>query len=223
MRESRPIRHLILMMKAPEPGRVKTRLALDLGSERATAYYRRFVELLVRRVLDAPEQSWQSFVVFDPPDALQAIQSWLQPLAKAPLRFEAQAGGDLGDRLAAAFGRAFEEGATAVLALGTDCLELDADEIEACFTDLESRDIVLGEAFDGGYWCVGMSAPHLGLFDAMPWSQPNLAEATRERARSRGWSLAERAVRLDVDDRKDLDRLPDALKAELGIPKSKDQ
>lgn len=218
-----PDRRLLLMMKAPEPGRVKTRLAAEIGPELATRYYRRFVEFLVRGILAAPLRSWRSIVVFDPPEARSSIESWLRQLAPFGLSFEIQSSGDLGERLTDAFRSAFSDGATAVVAIGTDCLDLTPEEIEACFSALETHEAVMGEAEDGGYWIIGLSGPYLALFEGMPWSRPDLAEATRLRAQARGWRLAERDVRMDVDRRADLDRLPRFLKNEIGLAGMADQ
>lgn len=208
------------MMKAPEPGRVKTRLAAEIGPTLATACYCRFVEFLVRRILACPARSWHSHVVYDPPEARSRIESWLNPLAPGALTYESQIPGDLGERLSAAFERRFEAGATSVLAIGTDCLELSAGDIETAFQALTTHEVVMGPAEDGGYWCIGLSVPHLDLFEAMPWSGPTLAEATRRRARERDWRLAELPARMDVDHRDDLERLPAALREEIGLPES---
>lgn len=202
---------VIFMMKAPREGEVKTRLAAEIGDANATALYRRFVEFLCERLFSDAGASWETVIACAPAAAVDEIREWLAPRAHAGVRFEPQAEGDLGFRLERQFAEAFDEGAPAVLALGTDCLEVTADEIEDCFGDLESRDLVLGEAFDGGYWCIGMAAPHFELFRKMPWSQANLCARTREKARTLGIRIAERARRLDVDEKSDLKRLPPEL------------
>lgn len=205
------------MMKAPIPGRVKTRLASEIGTAEATRLYRCFVESLVTALFAETGGRWQSAIVFDPPDERARIESWLRPLASRRTIFLPQAPGDLGARLRGAFEAAFSSGAPAAVALGTDCLEVTSDEIEACFAALRSHPVVLGEAFDGGYWTIGMNARHFALLEDMPWSMPDLADATRRKARSLNLRIAERPHKLDVDRRADLERLPPALRSRWGI------
>jgi uncharacterized protein len=214
---SRPRPRLILMMKAPRPGRVKTRLAAEIGAETAVELYRRFVEFLARRLLSDPGRPWQPVVAFDPPEAGPAVEAWLRPLVAPDTIFHPQREGDLGERLRDVFVEAFEAGAPAVLAIGTDCLEITPAEIESCLADLRTPGVVMGEACDGGYWIIGMARPWLELFEEMPWSGVDLAEATRRKAASGGIRLIERAVRLDVDRLSDLERLPEAILQELDI------
>jgi uncharacterized protein len=208
---------LILMLKAARPGHVKTRLAAEIGTATATDIYRRFVDYLVRRLFADPDSSWQPVVAFDPPGQAASIEAWLRPMVAAGTIFHPQRGGNLGERLRDVFRNAFDSGAPAVLAIGTDCLEIDSDEIESCLADLRSPGVVMGPARDGGYWLVGMSHPWLNLFEDMPWSGPDLAEATRRKAAGLGIRLVERAVRLDVDHLDDLKGLPNSILSELKI------
>jgi uncharacterized protein len=211
---------LVLMMKAPRPGFVKTRLADEIGAESAVNLYRRFVELLVRRLFADPARPWQAVIAFDPPEERPLVEGWLSPLVAPGAVFLPQSDGDLGDRLRAAFSAAFDAGAPAVLALGADCLEIEPQEIESCFRDLRSTGVLMGPAHDGGYWSIGMSEPRFELFEDMPWSGPGLAEATRRKARELGLRMVERAVRMDIDQLDDLRRLPAPILVELNLDPS---
>jgi hypothetical protein len=204
------------MMKAPTPGRVKTRLAATLGAERAAELYRRFVEHLARTLLADPERPWRPVVAFDPPSAESELRAWLAPICSPQTLFMPQAEGDLGARLRSAFARAFAAGAPSALAIGADCLEIAPDEIAAAFDALRSADVALGPTADGGYWTIGLSAPRLEIFDDMPWSQPSLAEATRRRAGELGLQVSERPRKSDIDEEGDLARLPQAVKRVVG-------
>jgi len=210
-------RCLILMMKAPTPGRVKTRLAKTIGPEAAARLYRAFVERLARELLAAPGRSWTPAVAFDPPEAEAALQAWLRPILPPEVAFWPQGPGDLGDRLRGAFERAFAAGARAVLALGADCLEITPEELQAGFGALEKFPVLLGPAEDGGYWTLGLAGPYYDLLRDMPWSSPDLAESTRRRARQLDLPLAELPPKRDVDEAEDLERLPEALKRLIGL------
>lgn len=217
MNPNQPKPWLVLMMKAPRAGAVKTRLGAEIGMERAAAIHRAFVERLVRSPLSAPARAWTPVIAFDPPDGANGIQDWLRPIAAKDTVWVPQSPGDLGARLEAVFGAGFAADAPAVAAIGADCLDISADEIAAAFAALRRAPIVMGPAEDGGYWLIALGKPHYEIFRGMPWSQPTLADATRALAASRGWPIAELATKFDVDTRADLLRLDAGLRHSIGI------
>lgn len=208
---------LVLVMKAPERGKVKTRLAADIGDGPAESVYRKMVETIVARVLFDPGRGWKPVIAYTPGDKLAAIERWLRPLTGEGVCYIAQPEGDLGNRLEAIFSEGIEAGAPGVVAIGADCVQLTAADIHKCFDDLVSAPIVLGETLDGGYWMIGMSGPHLELFRDMPWSTPTLAEQTRRRAHGLGLKIVEQPRYFDIDTKADLDRLSSDLRAEIGL------
>lgn len=208
---------LILMIKASDPGRVKTRLAVGVGTEEAVRIYRRCVEYLVGILMSAESNPWQPVVVYSPREREKEIRKWLSPLCHDGVLYRPQVEGDLGERLAASFSEAFATGAPAALALGADCVELEPREIEAALEELKSHDVVIGEAHDGGYWTIGLSSLQRDLFVAMPWSEPGLAEATREAAARLGLSLAQMPKKRDIDTVEDLRKLTPEVRLRLGI------
>lgn len=210
-------RFLVLMMKAPVPGKVKTRLAAEIGPERATALYRKFVEHLIGALFAPADRTWRPVIAYSPADSGDAVRDWLGPLVPRETLFLPQPEGDLGARLERVFADGFDAGADSVIAIGADCLDIDATEIRSCFDALADAPVVMGEALDGGYWLIGMSGRHFELFESMPWSTSRLAEATRERARQLNLKIAERAKKSDVDTKADLDGLGARLKQKLGI------
>src|SRR5262245_2070663 len=114
-------RTLLLFVKCPEPGKVKTRLAAEIGKQEASDAYRQLTETVCASMPIDVEQ----VVMFDPPEQRAAIEAWLSE--KLPMaRFEPQSAGDLGRRLTAAFDQAFDGGAQQVAAIGSDCVELSA-------------------------------------------------------------------------------------------------
>src|ERR1041384_6629450 len=131
---------LLVFVKAPRPGSVKTRLAKDVGAEPACAAYRQIAGALFDRLrgLDAVE------LCYSPADAGTEIQSWMRDgWAAAP-----QGGGGLGRRLHAAFDRAFSGGAARVVVIGSDCPGVTATDIREAWEGLKTRDVVLGPATD---------------------------------------------------------------------------
>jgi rSAM/selenodomain-associated transferase 1 len=172
---------LIVFLKAPRPGAVKTRLAEALGAEAACAAYRQLVQTLLRRlaVLSNVE------LCFTPDDAAAEINPWAhQTWSLVP-----QGDGDLGRRLQRASTRAFTGGAQRVVIIGSDCPEVSATDIEAAWSALRTHDVVLGPATDGGYWLVGLRRAQPDLFTRISWSTGAVLRETFDRARAASLSV----------------------------------
>jgi glycosyltransferase A (GT-A) superfamily protein (DUF2064 family) len=101
-----------------------------------------------------------------------------------------------------------------VIAIDADSPHLPAAVLEAAFAALDGSDLVVGPTEDGGYYLVGASAAHPGLFDAAPLGTSSACDALCEGARSRGLSVAVARVWYDVDVAADLLRLAAELRAE---------
>lgn len=183
---------VLLFLKVPEPGRVKTRLAAELGEAEAVAIYRRLAE----RQLAAVPAEWPVQIHFAPVDGEAAMVAWL---GRAPGRsFRPQADGGLGERLARATEQAFAEGAQAVLLIGGDCPGLDEPLLCQAARVLADHDAVLGPAQDGGYYLLGLKGAG-DVFADVRWSTAVVAEQTRAHLRRHGWCWAELPVLRDVD------------------------
>lgn len=195
-------RAVIIFAKAPVPGRVKTRLAADLGTERATDIYR---ELGYRTVEALAPGPWVTTVYVDPPDAhsIDAVTAWLG----ADVRYRGQTSGDLGERMRSAIDDELRC-ADAVCVVGTDIPGLDEATLRRAFGALDTHDVVIGPATDGGYYLIGMSRTRPELFEAIPWSTARVLERTLRRANAMGLSVAILDPRTDVDT---VDDVPPAL------------
>lgn len=190
-------RVLLVFAKAPRPGRVKTRLAADVGAEEATRIYRSLGSTVVDAVRRGP---WTTVICHAPADAREAMEAWL---GTEGLRFRPQSDGDLGRRMEEAVAEAFDGGAASVCVVGTDAPGVGAGLVARAFEALEDADVVLGPARDGGYWLVGMDRPRPELFRRVPWSTPRVLEITRTRIRRA--SLLEHLLPVLAD----VDRLDD--------------
>ena len=187
---------LVLMLKAPAAGAVKTRLASSVGAERATDIYRALAE----RQLRALPANWPVVVCFDPPAAEAAMRAWLAPLRAAGMTFTAQAVGDLGERLIAATAEAFRAGAESVILIGGDCPYLGQVQFDQAAKVLSAGRVALGPARDGGYYLIGLRRPEPALFTGIAWSSPQVLEQTRARCAVAGLRVRELAELEDVDD-----------------------
>lgn len=186
------------MLKAPVPGRVKTRLAREIGPEPAARAYRALVE---HQWQNLPRSS-PARVCYDPPDALPMMQAWLgQEPTYAP-----QAEGDLGERLRAAVSAHFQQSTAPVVVIGGDCPYLGPGSFEQVTQILTRADAALVPAADGGYCLIGLCAAHLEVFREITWSTDRVLEQTRARLRSAGLRWEETAPLEDVDDRASWER-----------------
>jgi rSAM/selenodomain-associated transferase 1 len=184
-----------IFAKAPVVGRVKTRLARDIGPAAAMAVYRR----IGRRVVAATAApGYRTTVWFTPPSGRNAVRTWLDGLGAAA--FYPQAGGNLGTRLAHAFGRSFADGYGTVVIIGTDTPAVNRHIVTTAFRALRAHDLVLGPSSDGGYYLIGLSAAHPGLFRSIPWSTTDVLRATEARAQALGLNFRLLAPLRDVDD-----------------------
>jgi len=140
-----------------------------------------------------------------PPDAdsIADVTAWLG----TDVQYRGQTPGDLGERMRAAIDDELR-GATAVCVVGTDIPGLDESTLRQAFDALETHDVVIGPATDGGYYLIGMTRTRPELFDGIPWSTARVLDLTLERAEAAGLSVARLEPRTDVDT---LDDVPPAL------------
>lgn len=183
---------LLVFLKYPAAGKVKTRLAASIGSERAAALYRQWIGLVFARL--QPLRDRVRLVACHDGAPRRAFTPWT-PLAD---EWRPQAAGDLGCRLHDAFATAHADGGP-VAAIGTDCLELDAPALFEVFDVLAEKDVVFGPAADGGYYLVGTARPLPGFFQGIPWSSSQTLAAHLSLCRSHGWSVGLLPVRRDID------------------------
>ncbi len=165
---------LILMLKYPQAGEVKTRLIPALGGRRACELYRALVRHTLNEVerFTAQEQvSVEARVADVPVDG--AVSQWLEGV-----HFRLQGDGSLGQRMERAVQDAFADGAPSVVVIGADCPQLTRERLRAAFRALESKDVVLGPATDGGYYLIGMRRFLPELFRGIHWSSALVLEQT---------------------------------------------
>ena len=167
---------LLVFVKWPEPGFAKTRLIPALGPEAAAAVSRLLAEAAIAATRPRAGE-YERLLCFAPASAEAQMRRWFPGESIWP-----QPDGDLGHRMAAAFHEGFARGATRVALVGTDIPWITADLVARSFEGLESADLVLGPAHDGGYYLVALSRAQPELFAGIEWSTPEVLAATRARA-----------------------------------------
>lgn len=228
---------LIIFVKYPRPGRVKTRLACGvvqgdvssslhanctrayqargIGDEAAAAFYREMARGIVQRM--ATDDRWRTTIAFaleDEEDATQEealIREWLEDF-----RFDciAQHGDDLGERMGAAFTNTFANGARRVVLMGSDCPDATPDDIATLLSALDQHDVAIAPCNDGGYWAIALRPDSPTPFDGVAWSTDNVLRQTRELIAQADASLAEVCPHNDIDDVEDYRRHMDSLESE---------
>jgi glycosyltransferase A (GT-A) superfamily protein (DUF2064 family) len=171
--------YLIIFARYPTPGQVKTRLIPRLGAVGAAHLYRQMAEQTLHHALSLAAQRPLGIGVWYTGGEAAALAAWLGP----QVAYHRQPGGDLGQRLQAAFAGAFDQ--------------------------LQHHSLVLGPARDGGYYLIGLREPQPRLFEGIPWSSATVLATTVERADQLGLMPAYLATLSDVDRPEDLDQWPD--------------
>lgn len=157
------------MVKAPQVGRVKTRLAQQIGAVRAAWFYRHMAAAVMARL--SASNAWETVLAVTP-DAAAEHRYW-----RRGTRRVAQGGGDLGRRMQRAI---HGQPLGPVVVIGTDIPAIRPSHIAAAFRALGGNDVVFGPASDGGYWLVGQKRRprELSMFDNVRWSSPDALSDT---------------------------------------------
>lgn len=187
-----------VMLRYPEVGKTKTRLIPKLGSVGATYFYRKLAEHCIKQVCDS---SAYCMAHVAPGEKLADAQEWLGRDADYSAQFE----GDLGERLIEAMSAGFNKGATKVIAIGTDCPALNSTLLDHAFEALDSADVVIGPADDGGYYLIGTKEPRNELFTNIPWSSSNTLKETMAACDRLALSVSKLETLSDIDLAGDID------------------
>ena len=199
-------KQILYFVKYPEAGKVKTRLARDMGTEEAARLYKKAAEKNLA-VLAEVEEPFGLTVVYDPPEKEAGIKVWLKPFQIED--FLPQRGAGLGERLEHAFRFAFQRRpkelpVRRVMALGSDTLALTPQIVTEGFEALEAFDCVIGPAKDGGYYLIGLNFEDAGIFRNIPWSTHEVYQSTVQYVERERLSYHRLPMLEDLDEIKNL-------------------
>ena len=171
---------LIVFVKEPRPGTVKTRLLPALDPQSAAELYRALAEEEIRQTAPGADEYSRLFF-YAPPASPEAMRAWLPGETFLPQRGE-----DLGARMSAAFDETFRRGARRAAVIGTDVPWLHRGLVAEAFSALDAHDVVLGPTSDGGYYLLALARPQPALFQGIAWSTSSVLTSTLDRAASLG-------------------------------------
>jgi len=186
---------LIIFIKNPELGKVKTRLAKSIGNQKALEVY----EILQEKTREVSlGVNAQRFLFYS--EEVNLKDDWLDTNFVKRL----QDNGGLGERMEAAFKTAFENGAQKAIIIGSDCYDITSELIELAYQKLDDSDTVIGPANDGGYYLIGMKKNQPDLFQDMTWSTETVFQNTIDKITKLNRTFEALPTLIDIDTEEDL-------------------
>lgn len=192
-----------VFLRDPVPGKVKKRLARDVGADEACRLYVEFV----RQTISIVRASGIHAIYFcSPPGSAARIRR----LFRIRARILPQSGKTLGDKMRNAFRQLLSESRAALL-IGTDSPTLPVRILKCAATNLKAREAVLGPAEDGGYYLIGLTRDAFAavgreIFSRIKWGGSNVYSSTADRLRRLGVRFHRLPVWYDIDTARDLNR-----------------
>ncbi|NMM49512.1 TIGR04282 family arsenosugar biosynthesis glycosyltransferase [Marinigracilibium pacificum] len=194
---------LIVFVKRPEKGKVKTRLAKDLGDDKALEIY---TKLLLHTASLIEEIEWPTFVYYKDEIVRNDLFSLPWVIKKV------QSNGDLGAKMKNAFVEVKEETeAEKIIIIGSDCYDLATDHLIMASEKLNNHDVVIGPSNDGGYYLLGLKSIQSNLFNNIEWSTETVLAETIKKCKESGLSIHLIEELVDIDTIEDLKSIKNEL------------
>ncbi|MEL6986682.1 MAG: TIGR04282 family arsenosugar biosynthesis glycosyltransferase [Bacteroidota bacterium] len=185
---------LIIFVKNPELGKVKTRLAQTVGDEQALFIYKQLLEI----TSTVAKNSLIPSLIFFSENIPKDLGNWKHE----QFSYHVQTKGSLGEKMADAFHQAFKK-FDRVLIIGSDCPYITADLLKEASNHLDQNDVVIGPAEDGGYYLIGMNKMYIHLFKDIPWSSASVFEETKSKVIQSNLRLKTLKTLSDIDYEED--------------------
>lgn len=198
-----PNQALLVFLRYPRPGQVKSRLAAQLGDHQACAVYAK----LLRKTLGVAADFKRAhpgvhiLACFTPADH----QGRLEKCFPGPWTFMPQRGSHLGERMDLAFRCAFAAGYRQVVLIGSDSVDLEPEDLADAFARLEPGCAVLNPAADGGFCLIGLDRPCPSALAPEEWSTATVFARTRELLEKDGFRVRVNRMKQDIDRPEDME------------------
>jgi rSAM/selenodomain-associated transferase 1 len=199
MKQKTPLYALLIFMRTPQPGKVKTRLARSLGNEKAAEFYRLCTDATLKEIGQLSQEVDKYISFTEPSDKYE-----MKRLTGLGFKVAVQEGESLGQRLCNAFGRVLENGAQRVVIVASDVPDLSASIMTDAISSLDNSDVVIGPCYDGGYYLIGMKELHEELFNGISWGTERVYQQTLDAAKENGLTVNQLPILMDIDTEADL-------------------
>lgn len=196
---------LLIFVKNPALGKVKTRLAKTIGDKNALKIYQFLLDHTNEITFDL---DMEKFVYYS--DYIPTKDEW------SPMKYqkELQKGAHLGEKMNNAFKQAFDEGNQKVLLIMPDCPKMSDAIIDKAFKSLDNHDVVIGPTNDGGFYAIGMSKYVSQVFDNKTYETATLYEDTVQTIEKANCTYFKMQELVDVDTEEDLGKLKKMINME---------
>lgn len=195
--------HLIVMARPPVPGKVKSRLAAEVGDKKALEIYEQLLNRTATMLKTLPESTKVTISWSEPcPSSIRADMfndcthsEWTQPES------------DLGVRMSETMKRSVKEGFDKTILIGVDCPDLKREDMARAFELLNTTPVVIGPAEDGGYYLIGSTQVYPALFPMIEWGSDAVFSETVASLNSDSVPYSLLAKKADIDRKSDWDKL----------------
>lgn len=191
---------IIVFVKFPQKGKVKTRLAKDKGAYFATEFYRICAEHILSEIKKLNKDNFTSYIYCYSNSEVEMVSGWIGK----EFIVKPQIDGDLGQRMSKSFNELFNEGFSKVLIIGTDVPDINSNLINNAALKLDENDIVIGPSSDGGYYLLGMNSLNTEIFHDLNWSTSLVLKNTLDKINSLKLKADLLEELIDVDTNNDL-------------------
>jgi rSAM/selenodomain-associated transferase 1 len=196
---------LILFVRKPELGKVKTRISATVGDEATLLIYQKLLQHTWDITHELPVDKFVFYTEIEPDEDLWSKGGYVKMIQEA---------GDLGHRMRSAFETLFEKGYDEIIIIGSDCYELTPAIIKEAYQLLQHHELTIGPATDGGYYLLGMKKELKEVFSGIEWSTEKVLDQTLKLMETKRYSYTLLPQLNDVDT---IDDVPEIWKQELSI------
>ena len=190
----------IVFTRFPVEGKVKTRLAKNVGNKFAVSFFRACAEHTFKELLKVKEMGSDLFLFCSEENEIEQVKQW----TGNNFNCYSQQGSDLGIKMYNAFSTVFKEGYKKVIIIGTDAPDVSMNLMQSAISVLDNYSVVIGPANDGGYFLLGFKSKLIDLFSGIEWSTDSVFDNTIEKLNNSKTNYFMLEELTDIDTLEDL-------------------
>jgi len=205
---------IIVFARLPVKGKVKTRLAKEIGIDFATSFYKVCAEHTFDEILKLDRTDVAAYLFFSEESDYDEVRNW----TKNKFQYITQIGHSLGERMLNAFKTIFYAGFRNVILIGTDTPGISTELIYDAFSLLKKYECVIGPSDDGGYYLIGLKQTLFYLFNEMEWGTSEVLSKTIDRLKKNDQNYFIMEKMIDIDTKEDIKEWSENYKSESSHP-----